>query len=117
MIIRDLKKAAFSEVSHNSEVKKTELLKFCEIPNIAMFSQVKFEPGQSVTAHKHKDMYELFFVENGRGIIKINNEIFEVDAGVCLVAEPQEIHEIKNDSDSFLIITYFGVIDPELNTI
>ncbi|WP_324283033.1 cupin domain-containing protein [Cyanobacterium aponinum UTEX 3221] len=56
-------------------------------------------------------MWEVFYVEQGTGIIKINEREYILEKGVCVLVEPKENHEIINNSDDNLIINYFGVIN------
>lgn len=56
-------------------------------------------------------MGSFFYVEQGTGIIKINEREYILEKGVCVLVEPKENHEIINNSDDNLIINYFGVIN------
>ena len=96
-------------VSHNPEIKKKVMLRNGEVPNLTSFSQASFTPGQVAGAHTHEDMYEIFFVEAGEGIIRVEDKEYPVKKGVCVVAEPGEVHDIINTASSELVITYFGL--------
>ena len=96
-------------VSHNPEIKKKVMLRAGEIPHLSSFSQVRFRSGQVADVHAHDDMYEVFFVEEGEGIIRVENKEYRLERGVCIVVEPGEVHEIINKIASEVVITYFGL--------
>ncbi len=96
-------------VSHNSEIKKKVMLRDGEIPHVSSFSQARLRAGQVAGAHAHEDMYEIFFVEEGNGVIRVENKEYRLEKGVCSVVEPGEVHEITNTMSSELVLTYFGL--------
>ena len=61
-------------VSHNPEITKKVMLSNQDIPHLTNFSQATFAPGQVASAHSHQDMYEVFFVSAGAGIMLINGK-------------------------------------------
>ena len=63
-----------------------------EVPHLTSFSQAYFAPGQAASIHTHEDMYEIFFVEAGEGIIRVEDKESPVKKDVCVVAEPGEVH-------------------------
>lgn len=86
------------------------MLRNGELPHLANFSQSRLDPGQVASPHVHKDMYEVFFIEEGKGIIRVNDREYQLKKGVCVAVEPGETHEIKNIGPSELVITYFGLL-------
>ena len=54
-------------------------------------------------------MFEVFFVEAGRGVMKIAGAEHQLEQGVCILVEAGERHEITNTSSSDLVLNYFGV--------
>ena len=98
-------------VSHNPEIRKRVVLRRGDVPHVTGFSQATFRPGQVAGAHTHADMYEVFFVEEGRGTITVDGRTFPLEEGVCVVVAPGETHEVVNTGTDDLILTYFGVID------
>jgi len=107
MKILNLNEVIQESVSHNTEIKKRVLIKNGEVPNLTNFSQAYFKQGQISNAHAHKDMYEVFFVEQGSGVIKINRIVHYIKPGTCLVVGLNEVHEIIAEED--LVLTYFGI--------
>ncbi|WP_242060086.1 cupin domain-containing protein [Oscillatoria sp. FACHB-1407] len=60
------------QVSHNPAIHKKVMLRSHDLPHLTNFSQAYFAPGQVASAHAHHDMCEVFFVESGTGIIRID---------------------------------------------
>ena len=100
-------------VSHNPEIQKQIMIRSGVIPNLTNFSTAIFKPGQETTVHHHEDMYEVFFVSKGEGIININGEDYKLDSGACFVIEPKDDHLLKNTGEEDLHLIYFGVKDME----
>ncbi|NJK48585.1 cupin domain-containing protein [Candidatus Gracilibacteria bacterium] len=96
-------------VSHNRAIKKKVMLNTGDLPHLTNFSQATFSPGQVASGHFHQDMCEVFFVEAGEGIIKIDGKTYPLEKGSCVAVEPGEVHEIVNNGSSDLILTYFGI--------
>jgi mannose-6-phosphate isomerase-like protein (cupin superfamily) len=98
-------------VSHNPEIKKRVMLGPGDLPHVTNFSQAHFAPGQVASAHAHRDIYEVFFVESGTGLIRVDGVEHRLEPGVCVAVEPGEVHEIVNADSVDLVLTYFGVQD------
>jgi mannose-6-phosphate isomerase-like protein (cupin superfamily) len=96
-------------VSHNPAIKKKVMLRFGDLPHLTNFSQACFAPGQVATAHAHADMCEVFFVEAGNGVIRIDGQEHPLFTGVCVAVEAGETHEVCNTGAENLILTYFGL--------
>ena len=95
--------------SHNPEIRKKVILGRDDLPHVAGFSQAYFGPGQVASPHVHEDLYEVFFVEAGVGVIHVNGEAHRLGPGTCVVVAPGEVHEVANSGLGDLILTYFGV--------
>ncbi|MEA5535071.1 cupin domain-containing protein [Crocosphaera sp. XPORK-15E] len=96
--------------NHNHYIQKKVMLKPGDIPNLTNFSQATFTPGQKTIPHLHETMYEVFFVESGEGIIRINEVDYPLLKGNCITVEPGEVHELMNRGSTDLILTYFGIV-------
>ena len=105
----NLSQLADQPVSHNPEIRKKVMISAQEIPHLTNFSQATFTPGQKAIAHAHATMYEIFYIQSGSGLVRVNNQEYAVEMGSCLVFEPQEIHEIINNGDTDLIINMLGI--------
>lgn len=56
-------------------------------------------PGCSSDPHSHKIAEESFLIIKGSGIIKIENQNFNVSAGDCIFVEPNEQHTVINTGE------------------
>lgn len=102
------------QVSHNPEIRKKVMLRSHDLPHLTNFSQAYFARGQVAAAHAHQDMCEVFFVESGEGIIRINDTPHTIKPGTCIAVEPGEVHEVINNGQEPLVLTYFGLrVEPQ----
>ena len=96
-------------VSHNPEIKKKVMLETGDLPHVTNFSQATFGPGQAAGLHAHADMHEVFFVESGAGVIRVDGKAHPLEPGTCVAVAPGEKHELINTGATELVLTYFGV--------
>ena len=81
-----------------------------EIQHLLQFAQATIEPGEIVAKHKHADLYEIFFVESGNGVIRINDTEHPIKRDMSITVEPDEYHEVENTGDKKLTLTYFAIL-------
>jgi mannose-6-phosphate isomerase-like protein (cupin superfamily) len=98
------------QVSHNPEIEKKVMLEPGDLPHVTNFSQAVFGPGQAASPHTHADMYEVFFVEAGAGVIRVDGKAYPLAVGTCVAVAPGEEHELTNTGATELVLTYFGVV-------
>lgn len=97
-------------VSHDPAIRKRLLVPNGVVPKLTNFSQSVLAPGQLCPAHTHPDMYEIYLVESGEGVLVLNGDDRPLRAGDCLVVAPGEQHSMQNRSaDTPLHLTYFGI--------
>jgi quercetin dioxygenase-like cupin family protein len=96
-------------VSHDPQITKQVMLRRGDLPHLTAFSRAILAPGQTARAHEHQDMFEVFYVEAGTGVMTIDNAPHPFERGVCVVIEPGERHEITNNGRDELVLLYFGV--------
>lgn len=96
-------------VSHQPEIMKQVMLHKGDLPHLTNFSRARLAPGQIAKEHSHPDKYEVFFVELGHGVIKIEGAEYPLEPGIFVVTEPGERHEIINTGPSGLLLLYFGI--------
>ena len=99
-------------VSHDPQITKQVMLRRGDLPHLTSFSRATLAAGQKARAHKHHDMFEVFFVESGSGVIVIDGATHQLEAGVCVLVEPDERHEITNTGSGDLVLNYFGIEAP-----
>lgn len=96
-------------VSHDPQITKQVMLRRGDVPHLTTFSRATLMPGQTAHAHEHRDMFEVFSVESGAGVMTIDGVAHRLARGTCMLVEPAERHEITNDGASELVLIYFGV--------
>lgn len=96
-------------VSHDPAISKRVMLRRGDVPHVTTFARATLLPSQTAHAHEHPDMYEVFFAERGEGKITVDGVPHRFAPGVCVVVEPGERHEVTNDSDAELVLSYFGI--------
>jgi mannose-6-phosphate isomerase-like protein (cupin superfamily) len=106
---KSLGEAATVPVSHNPAILKRVMLQAGDAPGLTNFSQAVFTAGQIAHGHSHDDMWEVFFVQRGRGRISIDGADYELEPGICVVVEPGEWHEVANRDRDDLVVLYFGL--------
>jgi quercetin dioxygenase-like cupin family protein len=97
-------------VSHNPQIIKKVMLRQGDLPHLMYFSQARFAPGQQAAAHSHADMSEVFLVEAGEGVIRVDGKPYPLQVGTCVTVEPGEQHELLNTGNVDLVLTYFGLV-------
>ena len=102
----------WSEVSHNPAIQKQVFLKNGEISGLTQFARSVFQPGQVAPGHSHDDMTEVFLVTSGELTAEVDGTLHTLSAGSVLTLEPREWHELSNQGQEDLHLTYFGIITP-----
>ena len=96
--------------SHAKAGLKQQMVGSHVIPHIHQFPRVSFKPTEIVAEHKHEDMYEVMFIEEGQGIFKIDGVDYEVKKGDCVTVEPKELHEVRVTGKSNLTLLVIGIL-------
>lgn len=96
-------------VSHDPSILKKVFLRYGDLGPITQFAQATFQPGQLAPAHAHLDMAEVFHVSQGIATIRINEKTLQLTTGQTLIVHPHEEHEVSNQTEDLLILTYFGL--------
>lgn len=109
MKISSLQHLAEEAVSHNPRIRKKVFLRKGEVPHLAGFSRAVFPPGAVAGAHTHADLYEVFLVESGVGLLKGQDGDVPLAAGDCIAVSPGEGHELGNTGQEDLVLVYFGI--------
>ena len=96
-------------LSHNAAIVKNVLVGSGCVPGLTQFARAVFPPGQTAWAHRHGDMYEIFYFLQGIGKLTVDGRQHHLEAGDCAVIEPGEIHELYNGGSGELVLIYFGI--------
>ncbi|MGQ9632361.1 MAG: cupin domain-containing protein [bacterium] len=60
---------------------------------------VKFLPGQELGKHYHREVEETFYFVKGTPLMVVNDREFRVRTGDAFRLEPEDVHNIVNDTD------------------
>lgn len=96
-------------VSHDPQIQKQVMIRRGQLPHVTTFARATLTPGQCAHEHEHGNMFEVFFVEAGAGVLSLAGTEHRLEPGLCLVVEPNERHEIRNDGTADLVLNYFGI--------
>lgn len=96
-------------INHNPEIKKKVILDKGYIPKLMIFGQATFKPGQTVDAHVHKTMFEVFYIQKGKAEFVVEGNKIELAEGDSITIEPEETHSQSNPFDEDVTWLYFGI--------
>lgn len=72
-----------------------------------LVQELQIAPGQIAKNHYHKKQTEIFYFLNTVGMFNINNKPVRLEIGDILIVEPNDWHEVSNDSqENFRYITF-----------
>lgn len=109
-----IKKRHVDEVSkeptRNGALKRV-LLHHEEVdsPYLMFLNEVYVAPGETISAHQHADMEEVFYFLSGQGVMQIADEKQDVTAGDRIIVPAQTLHVLTNTSDTEMKFVCFGV--------
>lgn len=109
MITTSLSDLPWESVSHNNAIKKQVFLRNGELGPITQLARAVFKPGDIAPGHAHLDMGEVFLVLSGTLTIKVDGKTTIHQAGTCLALDPNENHELSNETEKELVILTLGV--------
>ena len=99
-------------VSHNARIRKRVIVRRGEVPHLTQIARATFPPGETVPAHTHLDMWELFICEEGKGMMTVNGRKIDLLPGTLVLVHPGDVHELSSDIHSGLIVSVIGVEEP-----
>ncbi len=77
------------------------------------FQIVKFKPHTSIKPHHHEHVTEIFYIQSGRGLLKLNDQEFRCQPDDFFLCEPGDVHEFVNDIDDEFVILIFKTNEDE----
>ncbi|MBI6875644.1 cupin domain-containing protein [Clostridium aciditolerans] len=63
-----------------------------------------YEPGETMTPHKHSNLDEIFYVVSGDGIITIDGKDISIKENDVILSPNEESHGFTNNGDKKLVI-------------
>jgi mannose-6-phosphate isomerase-like protein (cupin superfamily) len=70
-------------------------------------------PGSTVGVHTHEEDEELYVIIDGRGIMNVDGERFEVESGDVILNPPHGTHEMWNEGTEPIRMVVVDVGPPE----
>jgi quercetin dioxygenase-like cupin family protein len=77
----------------------------------------RLRPGQASTKHRHKGEEELYVLLEGRGRIRVGEEVLELSPLDALVVEPETVRQVFNDTDTDALWLVCGAPPEFANTL
>lgn len=71
-------------IRHNPAIKKKVIIDKGNIPQLMIFGEATFQPGQSVDEHKHDTMFEVFYIQQGEAHFVVAGKSIILREGDCL---------------------------------
>ncbi|WP_455365731.1 cupin domain-containing protein [Kaarinaea lacus] len=56
-------------------------------------------PGSETRQHRHRTTEEIYHITQGRGLMRLGDELFEVEVGDSICIAPGTVHNIRNIGD------------------
>ena len=111
MRLVDLHNLPAEPLSHDAHSTKQVVFRDGEIPHLTQLAQARIPPGERLTPHAHRDMYETFIVLGGHGLLHCNGGTHEVGPGSCIGIAPGETHAFENSGETAMVVVYFGIAE------
>tara|TARA_B100001250_G_C19384885_1_gene607865 strand:- start:17 stop:346 length:330 start_codon:yes stop_codon:yes gene_type:complete len=70
--------------------------------NNLIVSSTDLKPGKSTSGHAHPGQEEVYNFVRGSGIMKVDDEVFDVSEGDMILIEDGQFHQVINNSDDNL---------------
>jgi quercetin dioxygenase-like cupin family protein len=107
---------AFWRPSNQMGVLNTDLAKQLEAATLGA-RLWRLHPGQASTRHRHRRTEELYVVLEGRGRIRIGDDLHTLEPLGSVLVEPDEIRQVFNDTDDDQLWLIVGAPREAANTL
>jgi mannose-6-phosphate isomerase-like protein (cupin superfamily) len=98
------------EPAHGGTAVKRVLIRQGEAASDLIYMNDAYvEPGETVPAHEHTDMEEVFYVLSGQGEMRVGSEVAPVGARDRVIVPPRTAHVLTNSGTARLRLVTFGV--------
>jgi len=88
---------AFWRPSNQMSVLNTDLAKQLEAGSLGA-RLWRLAPGQASTRHRHRDQEELYFLLEGSGRVRVDDELLTLAPQDSLLVEPGSVRQLFNDT-------------------
>ncbi|HET9185802.1 MAG TPA: cupin domain-containing protein [Solirubrobacterales bacterium] len=90
---------AFWRPSNQMKTLNTDLAKQLEASQMGA-RMWRLAPGQASTKHRHRDQEELYVLLEGRGRVRVEDEVLTLSPLDTLLVEAQTVRQLFNDTDA-----------------
>lgn len=99
MIIINRAQASVINTPHGSEIRPlvdrtTSDIKLCSL------AEEVLPAGTAVTAHHHLETEEIYYILEGKGLMRVGDEVREVSAGDAVFIPLKSTHRLENTGDA-----------------
>lgn len=108
-------KEAFWRPSNQMGVLNTDLAKQLQVSTFGA-RLWRLQPGQASTRHRHRRTTELYVLLQGRGRIRIGEDLRTLEPLDCLLIDPGTIRQVFNDTDGDQLWLMVGAPPEQANT-
>ncbi|GIW92568.1 MAG: hypothetical protein KatS3mg110_0609 [Pirellulaceae bacterium] len=63
-------------------------------------AEARLSPGKATTPHYHRTAEEIYYILEGRGTMRLQDEVRPVGPGDAIAIPPGAVHEIRADPDT-----------------
>jgi uncharacterized cupin superfamily protein len=109
-------KEAFWRPSNQMGVLNTDLAKQLQAPTLGA-RLWRLHPGQASTRHRHRQTHELYLLLEGTGRIRIGEDLHTLEPLSGLLADPDEVRQLFNDTDTDQLWLVVGAPPEGANTL
>lgn len=97
-------------------VENTDLAKQLEATSLAG-RMWRLRPGQASTKHRHREQEELYVLLEGRGRIRVGDELLTLGVHDALLVEPGTVRQVFNDTEADALWLVIGAPQEAANTL
>jgi mannose-6-phosphate isomerase-like protein (cupin superfamily) len=95
MIVTNRERANVIKTRHGSEIRPLVDRTTSAITQCSLAEEILL-PGQSVTPHRHREIEEVYYIIEGRGVMTVGREQREVAAGDAIFIPRGNRHTLAN---------------------
>jgi quercetin dioxygenase-like cupin family protein len=107
---------AFWRPSNQMQVLNTDLAKQLEASTLGA-RLWRLHPGQASTRHRHRQTEELYVLLEGKGRIRVGEDLLTFEPLGSVLVEPDEIRQVFNDTDADQLWLIAGAPREAANTL
>lgn len=108
---------AFWRRSNMMGILNTDLAKQLEATDVLGARMWRLEPGQASTRHRHGQQAELYVLLEGRGRIRVGDDLLTLEPLSTLFVEPRTTRQVFNDTDADALWLVVGTPAEAANTL